>query len=77
MMIPTFALPIRPHDEGQPGGQWPPSLFLKSYFARNVFLEIRLFVILQGIQSILTHSCRGPCMFNHVHYWLISSRQIT
>ena len=32
-------------------GAMAPSLFLKSHFARNIFLEIRFCVILQGIQN--------------------------
>ena len=38
---------------GRDMGALPPLLFLKSYFARVVFLEIRFCVILQGIQNIL------------------------
>ena len=44
----------------------PPTLFLKSYLARNAVVEIRFCVILQGIQNIFglaTHriSSRAPC----------------
>ena len=40
-----------PPDEGGPGGPCLLTLFQKSYFARNVFLEIRFCIILQGIQN--------------------------
>ena len=49
---------------GGAGGHGPP-LFLKPYFARNVFLEICFCVILQGIQNFFLapafpKSCQGP-----------------
>ena len=50
-------------DGGTRGACPPPSLFLKSYLVRDVFLEIRFYVIPQGIQNFLgpnTH--RGPCL---------------
>ena len=41
----------RPLNEGGGQGGMPP-LFLKSYLARDVFLEIQFCVILQGIQNV-------------------------
>ena len=50
--------------KGGAGGHGPP-LFLKPYFARNIFLEICFCVILQGIQNFFLapafpKSCQGP-----------------
>ena len=41
---------VRGEGRGEQGDN-PPILFLKSYFARNFFLEICFFVILQGTQN--------------------------
>ena len=43
----------RPPNKGKKGEAWGPCplLFLKLYFAKNVFLEIRFCIIFQGIQN--------------------------
>ena len=52
-------------NKGRRQGAWTP-LFLKSNFARDIFLQICFCVILQGIPSrtllapVLPESCRGP-----------------
>ena len=44
---------IRASDEGGARGTMPPQIFLKLYFAEEVFLKICFRVILHGIQSLI------------------------
>ena len=48
-----MVIDLRPPNKGRgrAGELWPLPLFLKSYFARDIFLGIYLCVILQGIQN--------------------------
>ena len=49
----TFRGVIPPKKGGTYTSPLPPPLFLKSYFAKDIFLKIRFCVILQIIQNIL------------------------
>ena len=46
----NILLPAGPPMKAEPGGPWLP-LFLKSYFARDVFLQIHFCAVLQSIQT--------------------------
>ena len=50
----------------------PPLLFLKSYFARNVFLEICLCVTLQGIQTFFG-SCTPKFLLGALKWGILES----
>lgn len=60
----NILLPAGPPMKAEPGGPWLP-LFLKSYFARDVFLQIHFCAVLQSIQTFfapaLPESRRVAC----------------
>ena len=62
---------------GGQGGHAPPSLFLKSYLVRDVFLEIRFYVIPQGIQNFLgPNTRRGPCLLLSYAVYLFQNKDL-